>query len=415
MNEVRNIIVGFELGETASQLCYYDRSEKEPVSLAVKAGTSQHTFPTYLSKKPGEESYHYGMEAEYFASHQDEILIQNLYECCLLTKEIEVDDRMVKPANLLTEFFRQALSMLGINNPVKNISGIMVTVPRLNKAFVDNMRTAFSMLGFPEVRCFLQDYDESFYYYALSQKPDFWSRKVGLFSFDREEVDFQSLSIDRQPKPALASIQRGKRIELDTVPEQRDLQFYELIQDSLGNDIYSSIFLIGNGFDKNWAVRSIPLLCKNQRHVFYGNNLYSKGACYAALEKVEERRLRDYLYLGEDLVLTGIGMELLVSGVQSYYPLVEPGIHWYEAVKDCEILLEDARELIFLVGKMKTNEMKRYCMKLPGLPDRPRKATRLQLHLEYESPKQCTIRVTDLGLGELFPASGLEWNEVVTG
>ena len=36
-------------------------------------------------------------------------------------------------------------------------------------------------------------------------------------------------------------------------------------------------------------------------------------------------------------------MELLVSGVQSYYPLVEPGIHWYEAVKDCEILLEDAR------------------------------------------------------------------------
>ena len=54
-------------------------------------------------------------------------------------------------------------------------------------------------------------------------------------------------------------------------------------------------------------------------------------------------------------------------------------------------------------------------MKLPGLPDRPRKATRLQLHLEYESPKQCTIRVTDLGLGELFPASGLEWNEVVTG
>ena len=86
----------------------------------------------------------------------------------------------------------------------------MVTVPRLNKAFVDNMRTAFSMLGFPEGRCFLQDYDESFYYYALSQKPDFWSRKVGLFSFDREEVDFQSLSIDRQPKLALASIQRGK-------------------------------------------------------------------------------------------------------------------------------------------------------------------------------------------------------------
>ena len=68
MNEVRNIIVGFELGETTSQLCYYDRSEKEPISLAVKAGTSQFTFPTCLSKKPGEEVYHYGVEAEFRGS-----------------------------------------------------------------------------------------------------------------------------------------------------------------------------------------------------------------------------------------------------------------------------------------------------------------------------------------------------------
>ena len=32
MNEVRNIIVGFDLGEKVSQLCYYDRREGEPVS-----------------------------------------------------------------------------------------------------------------------------------------------------------------------------------------------------------------------------------------------------------------------------------------------------------------------------------------------------------------------------------------------
>ena len=44
MNEVRNIIVGFDLGEKVSQLCYYDRRAGEPVSLPMKVGTGQYTF-----------------------------------------------------------------------------------------------------------------------------------------------------------------------------------------------------------------------------------------------------------------------------------------------------------------------------------------------------------------------------------
>lgn len=66
MNEVRNIIVGFDLGERVSQLCYYDRREGEPVSLPMKVGTGQYTFPNCLSKKPGEEEWHFGLEVEYF-------------------------------------------------------------------------------------------------------------------------------------------------------------------------------------------------------------------------------------------------------------------------------------------------------------------------------------------------------------
>ena len=127
----------------------------------------------------------------------------------------------------------------------------MVTVPRLNKAFVDNMRTAFSMLGFPEGRCFLQDYDESFYYYALSQKPDFWSRK----RWDCFLSTGRRLTFNLCPSTSSRSRRwhpyRGENGS-SSIPclNREDLQFCELIQDSLGNDIYSSIFLIGNGFDR---------------------------------------------------------------------------------------------------------------------------------------------------------------------
>ena len=49
-------------------------------------------------------------------------------------------------------------------------------------------------------------------------------------------------------------------------------------------------------------MRSVPLLCKNQRHVYYGNNMYVKGACYAARERTEEKLLGTYLYVGNALV-----------------------------------------------------------------------------------------------------------------
>ncbi|MGI6007597.1 MAG: DUF5716 family protein [Ruminococcus sp.] len=413
MNEVRNIIVGFEMGERTSQICYYDRTEGEPVSLSVKAGQSQYTFPTCISKKPGEEVYHYGVEAEYFASQRDEILIDRLFECCLSREKVQVEDQLIEPARLAAVFLSQALGMLGANNLLKNISGIMVTVPRLNKPLVDNLKEAFRILNFPAGRCFLQNYDESFYYYTIAQKPEFWSRKVGLFTFEGDEAAFRCLAVDRKTRPATASVKAGKRMTLNSAWDERDADFCRLIQESFGNDIYSGAFLVGSGFDREWAVRSIPLLCKNQRHVFYGNNLYCKGACYGAKEKVEGRLVKDLVYQGEDVVTAMLGMEMLVSGVHSYYSLAEPGIHWYEAKKEFEILLENTRELVFMAGEPKSPQLKRYSMDLPGLPERPPKATRLKICVEFESLKSVHIHVEDLGLGDLFPSSGLVWDETL--
>ena len=73
MNETRNIIVGLEIGKQQSQICYFDRKEKEPISISVKTGSNQYLFPTMLSKKPGEEVWHFGMEAQYFSRNEGEI------------------------------------------------------------------------------------------------------------------------------------------------------------------------------------------------------------------------------------------------------------------------------------------------------------------------------------------------------
>ena len=93
--------------------------------------------------------------------------------------------------------------------------------------------------------------------------------------------------------------------------------------------------------------------------------------------------------------------------------LFRSGVNWYEAMGDCEIILDDTRELEFVVSDMENTGKVRYSMSLPGLPDRPAKATRLHIHLEFTAADECRIDVTDMGFGDLYPSSNLTWHETM--
>ena len=60
--------------------------------------------------------------------------------------------------------------------------------------------------------------------------------------------------------------------------------------------------LTETGFDQEWAQKSVKLLCYQKRKVFYGNNLFAKGACAAGAERFLTHKLKDYRYLGSALV-----------------------------------------------------------------------------------------------------------------
>lgn len=411
MNEVRNIIVGIEMGKQISQICYYDRRENQPVSLNL-TGQSGGTFPTYLSKKVGADEYHFGVEAEYFGLHKNEILI-DLYEVCHSRDDVAIDEALVSPAVLLNQFIAGALKMLGVGDLKKSIRVVMITVPRISKALVENVREASKLLGFNSDQLLLQDYNESFYYHTMCQKIELSSRKVALFAIEKDTASFGELNIKRETKPALVTVKRGEWTNLNEDVARRDEEFYDFAKKCFGEEVYSSVFIIGNGFDKSWATKSIPLLCRNQRPVFYGNNLYCKGACYAAKDKIEDKALKEYLFVGPDLVKVNIGMDMMKSGISTYYPLIEAGVNWYEAYSEVEVLLDDVNEVVFTIQRMERGEKSRCVMELSNLPKRPPKATRLGIKMEFEAATRCNITVMDLGLGELYPASGLTWQEMM--
>lgn len=414
MNETRNIIAGLEIGKEFSQICYYDRKEKEPVSISVKLGSNQYTFPTRLSKRPRAEVWHFGVEADYFAAHEGEIPVDNLLSVWTKGEPAEIDGGWYRPEELLEIYIKGCLSVLGVAEPARQIKALMITVPDLNRVLVRKLQKVCSRLKFAPGQVLLQDYDESFYYYVMSTKQDNWNRLMGRFSFDKEKVTFSRMVTDTKKKPALVTVETGKTITLPENEDQKDVDFYQLIADSCGNEMYSGIYLVGEGFSKDWAVRSVPLLCKNQRHVYYGNNMYVKGACFAAREKCEETLLSGYLYVGNALVQHHVSMEMAIQGAVKEYVVVEAGKNWYETEHEFELILDGRCELQFTVHPLEGGSNRYYSMKLPGLPKRPDRTTRLRVHVMYESADTCIILVQDLGFGELYPSSGLMWTERAT-
>ena len=93
--------------------------------------------------------------------------------------------------------------------------------------------------------------------------------KVGLFFLKDEEASFSELSISRKTKPATVTVKRGPKAALSIEPMERDRDFCHLMGEAMGNEIYSSVFLVSEEFDLAWADNSLRQLKKKQRRYLF--------------------------------------------------------------------------------------------------------------------------------------------------
>ena len=413
MNEIRDLIIGIDIGKEYTQICYYDRKAEEARSLSMKVGASQYEAPGCICYRSVQKDYCVGLEAEYFAREKGGIMVGNIYDICRKEEAVQVAGEERKPAELFSHFLREILKFLGIQDIVKNTKCLCITSPELNAVQVRNYQEACSLAGFPEEKYMLMDYGESFYYYALGQKRETWNRSVGWYAFSGDTVDFRKLTINGASRPVLVKLEDPISTKLDPENEIRDVEFCRFVSKTLGKELFSSVQITGKGFDQQWAQQSVKILCHQGRKVFYGNNLFAKGACIAVKDRLEDRKLKGYRYLSDSLVVADEGMDMRVMGSPAYYPLIEGGSNWYECSAGCELILDDTKELVFTVSLPDETEKKRVAMALDGLPERPNRTTRLALTLKYVSPKECEVTVRDLGFGEMYPSSGKVWKELV--
>ena len=128
------------------------------------------------------EVWHFGLEASYFSRHEGEIPVENLMELCMKGEPVEIDGGYYRTEELLEIFLRGCLSMLGIADAPRQIRAVMITVPELNRVLVRKIQRVCSRMKFSSGQVMIQDYDESFYYYAMCTRRDNGNRMTGLFA-----------------------------------------------------------------------------------------------------------------------------------------------------------------------------------------------------------------------------------------
>lgn len=382
--DYNEVAIGFDLGRESSVFTFYHQNNTEPMTVSSVLGEEKYQIPTPRDLFP------------------------------LIEQEAELG------VALLSNFFKMCFEKLSAVGPMGGIS-VMVTMEIMKPVWVKAIRQALEMLDVPMDRIYLQDYLESFYYYALSQKKDLWRYKVALFEYKQDFITGYELSINANTKPAMVTIKNRGRICLDEKtrgsrkPEHwkrmKDVRFLEQAKKQIGTDAYSTVYLVGEEFDQSWEHESIKYLC-SRRKVYQGQNLYSKGACYGAMHLSGMVSIGSFLYAGPDMIEHNISMKMFRRGVESRVDMINAGINYYMAYYTCEFILDDTEELVF-TSRSIHGDTADHTVKLTDLPKRPNRATRIRMEMTFAAKDRCRVRLEDLGLGELYKSSGKKWEAVI--
>ncbi len=420
-----SVLVGYDLGEKYSQISYCVYGQEEATTIATVVGTKQYNIPTMLCKREGVNQWFYGKDAVKNMDEEGMFPVEGLLGLARKGDAIELDGESYDPVALLTLFLKRSMTLMNFIATVEKIDAIMFTVDELDDRMVEILSQASVNLGLKTTHIYFQSHTESFYAFMLHQPPELWNYQAMACEHDGVRLKIYRMECNKRTTPIVVLIEE-QIYETLVIPEETeeeavredayrmaDERFLGILRKMCEGRIISSVYLLGDGFRAEWDKQSIQFLCRNRR-VFRGNNLFSRGACYGLQEKLEPSEAGSkHVFLGKDKLKSNIGMNVLRQGRESYYALLDAGENWYEVQKECEFLLEGERELEFVVTPLTGKGIETRVIPLNG-GNKGAPYTRYRMEMAMSAPETVQIKVTDMGFGELFPASGQVWEESLT-
>ena len=418
------MVVGFDLGKYTVQISYYRSGMDEPATAEQVIGSQVFNIPMVLCKRRGVNQWFYGREALKQHERGEGTLIDGLLQKALNGERALVEGEEIEGIALLTLFIKRSLSILGGSRTSGSITDLMFTCERLGTEVVEVMSRVSEGLQLRNCNVYFQSYAESIYHYMIHQDRELWRDNVMCSYYDGMNVTDYVFSRNPRTSPIVAFVDTSDpyRMPMPQIVsedaraaayERLDKQYAEHMQEALNKGYYSSIYLLGDGFKEQWYTASVGAMARNRR-VFVGNDLFSRGACYSLRDKYEpDETAKSHVYLGVDKLRSNIGMNVLRRGRGSYLALLDAGINWYDVKCEYELFVPEDGVLHLEIIPLDGGEHDVRAIELLELPERDPDTLRVLLRMSMSDVTTVHIHIEDLGFGDLFPSSGMEWNYTI--
>lgn len=409
MGTTEGAYVGIDISSRNTVLSIYSSNMAEPATISTILGEENYSIPTVLAKRVGMSQWFFGEEAIRMSRLKEAVMVEELFNLALRDGQVFIDSETYSARELLIIFFKKIFSIPGPMAALTEIEKLVICVDQINLEVMELMNYVASKIGIQQSHVMLIDRSECFYYYALSQKPELFLYNVALFDYSGNNMVSCVLNRNQTTRPQLITLNVTNHGE---ITEDRDEIFDQIITETFGNSLFSSVYLVGDGFDGEWMKVSLSHLCKG-RKVFLGKNLYSKGACYGGYIK-DGKRDWPFIYIGDNDLKLNLSIKILENNVMKFFTLIDAGQSWYDVKGECEVILDGEPEIEFFIQRPESREAHSEVLELTDMPKRENRTTRLRIEARPVSDVAVSIIITDLGFGEISPASGKSWQHTIT-
>lgn len=418
MEDERKLLVGIDLGTKITQMNYFDFVTYEPISIGrMIDGERNYEIPTSLAVDPEKGEWYWSDEES--AKQDNVILFKNLLSDVERNEKIVLGEYSIDSYQVLKRFLVKLLSILKEYEPNQTIRKLVITLANKEKRIVRYLTKICEEIGIPKTSLVVQNHRQSYMYYAISQPRELWINNVGLFELEDNKLIYSQIDIDRKTEPYIIGvIQRDLSEGIDweelarVSQEQVTYAFLNAANTVLYKQLVTTIYVTGNGFEQSWANDALKELCSGRR-VFRGQNLFTKGACYAARELSGEGKLNNCLFLDEEMIACNVSIRIYRDASMQDVLLAKAGTLWSEIDSSVDVIPDNEDEIQITIQDVLKHEIRAHMLSLSGFAGRENRMTRFTIRIRFADKNTCIVTLKDNGFGEFCPSSNRVWERYI--
>lgn len=414
LDKDNQIVLGVDFSKDGVSLCYYEDGFKEPKSISFIINQEEFLMPCVIARAKNKDEWYVGYEAKLKYKVEKLYFIENLIQKIKTDDKIQINNDFYHMSKVLSIYFGKLFENFTriTGYTLDKVDRIGISIEKTEKVLFDTIYKSFELLSINKEKLKVIEHSESFIYFMLNQDKALWMNDVMLFDFSEQSFIYRRFTLARGRQPGIISVyneDHTKEINYQMINNNKSLSeanqaFIELLNKELKNIVVSSAFLTGRGFYDGQLDSAIKVLCERRR-VFLGNNLYAKAVTYAAFSKYKNFNPADYIFNCPGRTKITISLFIEREGKNMELILSKAGENWYEAGATGKFILDDIKEIPFKINSPLTKFSDQIIVKLNDFPERPNKATKIEVSLSYKSEEQFVIAIKDLGFGEFFKSS----------